>query len=163
MSGVRAIALISGVVSTAVIVGMVRRRQLKDRFAALWLASCVVILVFGIDPALFNRLAHGVGVASPPSLLAVLASLFLLVVLVYFSWDLGRLEERARTLAEELALLRHEIEQLRRRPPQTGRAPATGHHPAGGVKESPARRDAKVHTEPPSERGQPNRNSGSGA
>ena len=43
-----------------------------------------------------------------PNLLFLLAIAFLLLVCVYFSWELSRLEARSRILAEELALLRGE-------------------------------------------------------
>jgi hypothetical protein len=36
----------------------------------------------------------------------MIAIVFLLIVVMHFSWELSRLEERTRTLAEEIALLR---------------------------------------------------------
>ena len=42
----------------------------------------------------------------------VLASLFLLVVCVQLSWEIGRLEDKSRSLAEEVALLRKDIDDL---------------------------------------------------
>jgi hypothetical protein len=35
---------------------------------------------------------------------------FLFVVVVHYSWELSRLENRTRTLAEELALLRAQLD-----------------------------------------------------
>jgi len=52
-----------------------------------------------------------VGVKSPPNLLVVVAALFLLMVCVYLSWEAGRLEDKTRALAEEVALLRNELEE----------------------------------------------------
>jgi hypothetical protein len=37
---------------------------------------------------------------------------FLFLIVVHFSWELSRSEERVRTLAEELALLRAAQEEL---------------------------------------------------
>ena len=76
----------------------------------MWLAVAVVIAVFAIFPGLFNSLAHRVGVKNPPDLLAVMADLFLLTVCVRFSWEIGRLEDRSRALAEEVALLRKDLD-----------------------------------------------------
>jgi hypothetical protein len=53
------------------------------------------------------------GVINPPDLLAVTAVLFLLVVCVQMSWELGRMEDRARLLAEEVTLLRNDLDELR--------------------------------------------------
>jgi hypothetical protein len=41
----------------------------------------------------------------------LLALSFLLVLVLHFSWELSRLEDRTRALAEEYALLRGEIDE----------------------------------------------------
>jgi hypothetical protein len=43
----------------------------------------------------------------------VVAIGFLLVVVIQFSWELTRQEDRTRTLAEEIALLRAELQSSR--------------------------------------------------
>jgi len=113
MSGVHVIALISAVVTLSAILEMCRRRQLREKYALVWLVVCVAVAAIAIAPGLFNRVAHAMGVISPPDLLTVLAALFLLVVCVHLSWELGRTEERTRLLAEELTLLRSEFELLK--------------------------------------------------
>ena len=45
-----------------------------------------------------------------PTTLFLVAIGFLLLVCIYFSYELSRLEERTRVLAEELAILRAEQE-----------------------------------------------------
>lgn len=111
MTGVHLIAIISAAVTLYVIVELARRSQLRTKYTVVWLLVGVVIAVFAIAPGLFNSLAHAVGVKSPPDLLLVGAALFLLMVCVYLSWEAGRLEDKTRLLAEEVALLRNEIEE----------------------------------------------------
>jgi hypothetical protein len=111
MSGVHVIALVSALTTLTVIVELTRRRQLREKYAVLWLGVGVVVAVFAVSPALFNRLAHAMGVINPPDLLAVLAALFLLVVCVHLTWELGRLEDKTRLLAEEVALLRNDVDE----------------------------------------------------
>jgi hypothetical protein len=43
----------------------------------------------------------------------LLAFSFLLLLVLHFSWELSRLEDRTRALAEEHALLRQEFEARR--------------------------------------------------
>jgi hypothetical protein len=131
MSGVHIIALVSAVVTVTVIIELSRRRQLREKYALVWLAVAVVVAAIAIAPALFNRAAHAMGVISPPDLLTVLGSLFLLVVCVYLSWELGRMEDKTRLLAEELSLLRNDLEVLRAPKP----AP-DGHRESGPATES---------------------------
>lgn len=47
----------------------------------------------------------------PANLLFFLASMVLMVVNVQLSMEIGRLEERTRTLAEEVALLRADLDE----------------------------------------------------
>ena len=131
MSGVHAIAIVAAVATIAVIIELSRRRQLREKYALVWLAVGIVMGVFAASPGLFNDLAHSLGVHDPPNLLTVVASLFLLVVCVQFSWELGRQEDRVRLLAEEIALLRHDLESLPTprptppRPPNDRQTPPT--------------------------------------
>lgn len=117
MSGVHVIAIVAAVATITVIVELSRRRQLREKYALVWITVGVVMAVFAISPGLFNRLAHSMGVKNPPDLLTVLAALFLLVVCVQLSWELGRMEDKTRLLAEEVALLRHELESRRAQAP----------------------------------------------
>ena len=110
MSRVHLTALAACVITVSVIVELLRRRHIRDKFAVVWLIVCVPVVVFAVSPGLFNHLAHSLGVINPPDLLTVLAALFLLIVCVYLSWEVGRLEDKTRLLAEEVALLRREME-----------------------------------------------------
>ncbi len=112
MTGVHIIALVMALFTLAVIIELSRRRHLHEKYAIIWLALSAIILFFAVFPGLFNSLAHAMGVKNPPDLLATVASLFLLVVCVRLSYEIGRLEDRSRTLAEEIALLRRQVERL---------------------------------------------------
>jgi hypothetical protein len=122
MSGVHIIALVCAVATITGIVELSRRRQLREKYALVWLGVAVVVAVIAIAPGMFNRAAHAMGVISPPDLLTVMAALFLLVVCVYLSWELGRMEDKTRALAEEVVLLRNDLEGLRADAESTGPA-----------------------------------------
>jgi hypothetical protein len=62
---------------------------------------------------LLTDVAELVGVELPVNLLFFLASLFLLMLTLQHSYELGRLEEKTRVLAEEVGLLRLDLERLR--------------------------------------------------
>jgi hypothetical protein len=127
---VHLIALLSGLATLVVIVELTRRRQLREKYALVWLGVGFLIAVFAVTPSLFDQLAHSLGVASPPALLTVLASLFLLTVCVHYSWEIGRLDGRCRLLAKEVALLRKDLEDLNASGgshPRRARRPADRH------------------------------------
>lgn len=108
MTTTQAVALIGGLVTLAMMFELLRRRQLREKYAVLWLIIGAVIAVFGVWPPLLDRLATWLGIIDPPNLLFFLAILVLLVVTVHLSWEVSRLEDETRTLAEEIAFLRAE-------------------------------------------------------
>jgi hypothetical protein len=90
---------------------LLRRRQLRGKYTLLWIFVGLTVLALAIFPGLLDSTANLLGIYSGPNLLFLLAIAFLLLVCAYFSWELSRLEERTRVLAEELAILRGEQEQ----------------------------------------------------
>ena len=106
-SGVTAFILL------VVILELLRRRQLREKYAMLWLAVIAVILPIAIFPRALDGVATKLGIASGASLILFLGVVFLLIVSIHLSWEVSRLEEETRTLAEDAALLRTEMrEQL---------------------------------------------------
>lgn len=110
MSQLTVVTAVTGVAIVAVMVEMLRRRQLSEKYAVLWLAVGVGVLPFAFFPRLFDVLAGLLGVASGVSLVLFAGIVFLLLVCVHLSWEVSRLEEETRVLAEEVALIRRERE-----------------------------------------------------
>lgn len=94
------------IASLVFILRLVRRRQLRAKYSLLWLPLGAVFVVLGIAPGLLDWAAGKVGIYYAPALLFLAGILFLLLVAVHLSWEVSRLEERTRILAEELALMR---------------------------------------------------------
>jgi hypothetical protein len=97
------------------ILRLVRRRQLGGKYAMLWTAVAVVLGVLAIWPGLLKSLSELVGVYYPPALFLLITTGFLFLIVIQFSWELSRNEDRTRTLAEEIALLRAELDLPARR------------------------------------------------
>jgi len=93
------------------IVHLVRSRQLRAKYSVLWLTLGLALAVLAIFPDLLVELSDLVGIDYAPATFMLLALSFLLLLVLHFSWELSRLEDRTRTLAEEHALLRQELEE----------------------------------------------------
>jgi hypothetical protein len=105
--------LLLGILTTgslAFIVRLVRGQRLKAKYSLLWLSVGGVMLVLAAVPGLDDRLARAVGIGYEPALFMLLGMAFLLLVVVHFSFELSRMENRIRTLAEEVTFLRAERE-----------------------------------------------------
>ena len=110
------LGILGSVVTLGLLFEMMRRQRLREKYAVFWALVAVMTLVVAAFPALLNAAASLVGVAVPANLLFFVASMLLLVVSVQHSSELGRLEERTRTLAEEVALLRLQLQVESARP-----------------------------------------------
>lgn len=99
------LGFIGALVTLATLFEMLRRRRLREKYAVLWVVVALVTLLIALFPGLLIWTSQQLGVQVPANLLFFLASLLLLVVSIQHSYELGRLEERTRTLAEEIALM----------------------------------------------------------
>lgn len=108
---VQLVGLVSGAVVLVLMLTLLQRRQLKEKYAVLWLAVSVAVAGLAVAPGLLDRAAAALGVEVPVNLLFFVAVLVLLVVCVHLSWESSRLEDETRALAEEVALLRLQVEQ----------------------------------------------------
>lgn len=111
MTSVHVVALVMGLVLFGGMLEMLRRRQLREKYAVLWLVVGVGSAALAIVPDLLDTVANALHVADPPNLLLFGACVVLLLVTVHLSWETSRLEDKTRALAEELALLRYQLEQ----------------------------------------------------
>lgn len=113
----------------ALIVVLLLRRQLREKYAIMWLLIGITILVLSIFPSLLVGLSGFLGVAVPSNLIFALSIVLLVGVTLHLSWELSQAEDEIRRVAEEVAILRSAVEKL-----QSGTA-------AGDDETAPERRD----------------------
>jgi NADH:ubiquinone oxidoreductase subunit 6 (subunit J) len=94
------------------IIVLVRRRHLKAKYSLLWLSLGAVMVVIAAVPGLLDWTAERLGIWYQPTLLILLGLALLLLIVVHFSYELTRSENRTRELAEQLALLRLRVTEL---------------------------------------------------
>lgn len=104
------------VLAVTFVIRLVRRRQLRAKYAMLWISVSGLIAFMVAFPSVPNRLASSVGIVYQPAAFLFAAVVFLFLVVVHFSYELSRLEDRSRVLAEELALLREDLRLGRTEP-----------------------------------------------
>lgn len=105
------VGLTGSVVILGVLFEMLRRRHLREKYAVMWAFVAFGVIVLAVFPGLLFSASDLIGVDVPSNLLFFLASMVLMVLTLQHSYELGRLEDKTRTLAEELALLRLELEE----------------------------------------------------
>lgn len=103
--------IIFGVLILGAIVELLRRRRLREKYAALWLFTGFLVIVLSLFPGGLDKSAGYVGMASGVSLVLFLSVVFLLIIAMHLSWEVSQLEEETRSISEEIALLRMELER----------------------------------------------------
>lgn len=90
---------------------LVRRGHLKERYALLWLAVSSAVLLIGCFPSIIVFLSTLFGFQYL-TLVSFFVFLFLLLLVLVFTVVISRLSERCRLLTQELALLSQRLECL---------------------------------------------------
>ncbi|MCY3779600.1 MAG: DUF2304 domain-containing protein [Chloroflexi bacterium] len=103
----------AALIALLVVLELVRRRRLSEEYSLLWLGTAVIMLILGLWRDLLHSLAALVGIYDPSNLLFLLAALFMLFIQLYFSTVITRLTQESKESAQQIALLRLELEQLR--------------------------------------------------
>jgi hypothetical protein len=112
-------AAIASLLLLLVVLELIRGRRLKERYALLWLATGLVLLVLSIWRGGLQTLAGWLGVSTyPPAILFAVAILFVIVVLLHYSTVLSEIFDQNTRLAQRVALLE---ERLRAKDEEGGR------------------------------------------
>jgi hypothetical protein len=89
-----------------VVFELIRSRRLRERYALLWLATGVVLVVLSAWRGGLNTIASWFGVRGyPPAVLFAIGLLFVIIVLLHYSTVISRLSDQSTILAQRLALL----------------------------------------------------------
>jgi hypothetical protein len=112
MSRVTLVSLVGAIWLLLVVVELVRRRRLGERYALLWLLTGSVVLLLAAWPAALERFADAVGIAYPPTALFVVAGAFVLLVLLHYATVISGLTERNVRLAQRVAIIEERLRRL---------------------------------------------------
>lgn len=116
---IQILAIIGAAALLLVVLELVRRRRLLERYALLWLFSAVFLLVLASWRGGLARLAELVGIAYPPNALFFFAFAAILILLLHFSVAVSRLADQSKVLAQRVAML---DERVRRQEGQAAQA-----------------------------------------
>jgi hypothetical protein len=107
------VAVIVAGIFLGVVLELVRRRRLVERYALLWMLGAVALLVLAVWRGALGGLADLIGVISPPNALFLIALGVIFVLLLHFSIATSRLSEETKILAQEVARLDAEARAAR--------------------------------------------------
>ena len=113
MSEFRVLAVLIAALVLIVVIEMMRRRKLREKYAGMWLFVGIGVVCLGVIPGLPTWLSNLTGIQLAANFVFAAAAFVLLFVVLQLSSEVGHLEEEVRTTVEEIALLRCELEGVR--------------------------------------------------
>ena len=121
-------ALIMGLIVVVAILiyvfEMLRRQKLREKYAVLWIIVGIGTLILSVFPQLLDTASRLVGIQIPANLLFIMTLVLLVGVCLHLSHEQSQAEDEVRILAEEVAILRSDLQDLRASQPLESRLPA---------------------------------------
>ena len=117
LSRTQIIIAIGAVGLVVLVLDLVRRRRLSEEYSLLWLVSTLLMAVLGFSTPVLEFLTRALGIVLESSTVFACGLAFTTAVLLHLSVRLSRLGRENDVLAREIALLRHDLEELRARTP----------------------------------------------
>lgn len=112
MDIIQMISIAASLFILIIVIELIRRNHLKERYSLIWLAAATVLLGFSIWRKLLDFIALRIGIFYPPSFLFLIAIAFLLVLLLHFSTIVSSLSEHNKRLAQEIGMLKKRIRDI---------------------------------------------------
>ena len=127
----RLLLFLLGLAVLILVVNLVRKRQLQERYALLWLLAGLVLTLAPLFSNLLDGIAYALGIEYPPALLLLLAVIGLMLIIFQLSLAISHNADQLKVLAQELGLLRQQLDSLQQRqdvPREDGDEDAAGEH-----------------------------------
>ncbi len=109
---VEIVAILGSLGLLAIVLELVRRRQLAEGYSLVWLLTTIVLVVLSFWREFLERLAELVGIFYAPAALFVFGFGFVLIILLQFSVIISRLSRKNKQLAQRLAILEWKFNRL---------------------------------------------------
>ena len=93
---------------------MLRRQKLREKYAVLWIIIGLGTLLLSAFPGLLEVASRLVGIQVPANLLFIMTLVLLVGVCLHLSQEQSQAEDEVRILAEEVAILKQDMTELRR-------------------------------------------------
>jgi hypothetical protein len=107
-----------------VVLELIRRRKLMERYSLLWLATALILLAMAVFTPLLGAISNAVGIATPSNALFAAAVAFLALLVLHFSTTISRLTDESKVLAQRLALAEERLQRFEAGEPAPAPEPA---------------------------------------
>ena len=111
----RLMAVFFSFLLVAVVLWLVRRRALQEEYTPIWMGVALALLILSLRSDWLHAITRAMGAWTTSSALFFLGELFLVTICLNYAVRLSRASLRLKNLAQEVALLRAQMERLEAR------------------------------------------------
>jgi hypothetical protein len=108
------IAGVGTILFLILVIDLVRRRRLVERYALLWIFASIVLVVLSLWSDGVHLIADAFGIRTPVNALFLLGLGTVFILALHFSVAFSRLSEETKILAQEVARLDREQRRIRK-------------------------------------------------
>ena len=116
----RIIVVVLLAITMLIIGNKIRKKKVELRYALIWFVVGVVLLILDIHPRLIGYISSLMGIEAPVNMLFFMGFCFSLCIIFGLTSAISQMSVKEKELAQELAILRKEMEkQLNSETPDT--------------------------------------------
>jgi len=109
---VNVFAVIGSVFLLLVILELIRKKYLRERYALIWILTGGLFLLLAVRSEILKGISNFLGFSVPSNALFFFGILFLVLIVLGLSVITSRLAEKNKVLAQEVALLKKQVADL---------------------------------------------------
>jgi len=106
------VAIIGSVILLLIILELVRRKYLRERYALIWIVTGSLFFLLSIRTQFLYGISDLLGFTVASNALFFFGILFLLLIVLALSVITSRLSEKNKVLTQEVVLLKKRVEDL---------------------------------------------------
>ena len=109
---------IASIIASCLLIGLiftlVRNRKLSEQYSIWWFMVAIALLAFSIFDKLWIVIAQTLGIYYPPAMFILIIIFAGTTLNIHFSLVISKATGDIKTLVQEVGLLKHEVENLRK-------------------------------------------------
>jgi hypothetical protein len=114
MARIQIITILLNLLFVSYIAKLIIKGKLREEYAIIWCLCTLVLIVFAFWRAGLQVMANLFGVFEPPNLVFTGFIFAILIYLLHLSVVVSKLQNNARNLSQEIALMKENLENIKK-------------------------------------------------
>ena len=113
ISQIQIVAITVSLLLFLFIMYLIRSQRLKEEYSLLWIFFSLLFIFLSFCRSALDYISEFLGVAYPPAALFMILLMAIFLILIEFSIIISKLADKNKSLAQEIGLLKLEMEKLK--------------------------------------------------